>query len=374
MSQQIRPRQRDQFGRFLTWNGTHSGPAVRKVSKRKVVVKPVLQPVTHFRFVIDRSGSMQSIWSDTITALNDNIETIRIGAKGQTALVSISHFDDSVETYLRDTDVHNLKSINGDSFRPRNSTALFDAVGQAIEELEKLPNDSNVAFLVQVLTDGAENASTQYTADRLLKLIRQKQDSDKWTFVFLVPHGGRGQIQAAFKNEIPDGNIREWTKTTQGVQEYAKAASLGSTQYMVQRSVGITSTQDFFLNANQVTNRQVQRRADDYSARVKIWHVDKETDIQPFIETRSGDTYRQGMAYYQITKKELIQPHKQLMIREKGTKTVYGGQDVRTILGVPTTGNVRVEPRNLGNWDIFVQSTSVNRKLVRGTDVVYFLG
>lgn len=56
---------------------------------------------------------------------------------------------------------------------------------------------------------------------------------------------------------------------------------------------------------------------------------------------------------------------------EKGKTPVYSGEWVRETLGLPKFGEVKVEPGNHGNWDIYVQSASTNRKLVRGTKLVY---
>jgi hypothetical protein len=51
---------------------------------------------------------------------------------------------------------------------------------------------------------------------------------------------------------------------------------------------------------------------------------------------------------------------------------MYSGSDARTLIGLPTSGNARLHPGNHGNYDIFIQSTSINRKLVGGTGVLYW--
>ena len=68
-------------------------------------------------------------------------------------------------------------------------------------------------------------------------------------------------------------------------------------------------------------------------------------------------------------KREKIQGHKKLLLIKKGEKTVWGGDGVRDLLGLPDV-DMFVEPGNHGDYDIFVLSTSVNRKLVRGTTVL----
>jgi hypothetical protein len=55
---------------------------------------------------------------------------------------------------------------------------------------------------------------------------------------------------------------------------------------------------------------------------------------------------------------------------EKGSKAIYGGNAARSLIGLPYGAEAKVEPGNHANYDIFVQSTSTNRKLVRGTKLL----
>lgn len=85
--------------------------------------------------------------------------------------------------------------------------------------------------------------------------------------------------------------------------------------------------------------------------------------------TTSGP-YVKGCAFYQLTKPELVQKHKDLMVKEKTGRVLYGGQEVRKVLGLPEFQDGKVTPGNHANYDVFVQSTANNRKLVRGTTVM----
>jgi hypothetical protein len=81
-------------------------------------------------------------------------------------------------------------------------------------------------------------------------------------------------------------------------------------------------------------------------------------------------SYAIGHGYYQLTKTETIQPRKQIVIREKQTNKVYGGDAARDILGLPRGTAIRVKPNANPSYDVFVQSTSVNRKVLKGTDLI----
>ena len=79
--------------------------------------------------------------------------------------------------------------------------------------------------------------------------------------------------------------------------------------------------------------------------------------------------FTKGSAYYQLTKPETIQEYKKICIRDRNTNKVYSGSNARSILGFPN-GAIRVKPENLGKFNIFIQSTFVNRKVVPGTSIL----
>jgi hypothetical protein len=87
---------------------------------------------------------------------------------------------------------------------------------------------------------------------------------------------------------------------------------------------------------------------------------------------KAGYTYRTGRAHYQLMKTETIQGNKELMVVEKSSGRAYSGPDARKIVGLPDM-TVRVKPDHNPDFDIFVQSTSTNRKLIAGTRLLLLL-
>ena len=79
--------------------------------------------------------------------------------------------------------------------------------------------------------------------------------------------------------------------------------------------------------------------------------------------------YQKGCAFYQLTKSELIQDYKGCYVRDRKTGDIYGGDDARQVLGLPDS-KARITPVMLGQFDVFVQSTSYTRKLVPGTSLL----
>lgn len=102
--------------------------------------------------------------------------------------------------------------------------------------------------------------------------------------------------------------------------------------------------------------------------------MDDTCQIRDFVEKKIGKTMLIGSAFYQLTKPERLQSHKSICIREKHSGKVYSGDAARDLLGVPKAGEIKLYPGKVGNFDVFIQSTSVNRNLLPGTEVLYWPG
>jgi hypothetical protein len=96
--------------------------------------------------------------------------------------------------------------------------------------------------------------------------------------------------------------------------------------------------------------------------------VQQPTDIKTFA-TKLNKNFNRGDAFYELTKPEMVQKYKTLLLQDHKTGDILTG-DVRTALGIPMNSNAEVTPGNLKGYKVFVQSTSVNRKLVPGTLVL----
>src|SRR3990167_5327416 len=101
----------------------------------------------------------------------------------------------------------------------------------------------------------------------------------------------------------------------------------------------------------------------------RLYYVAREQPIAAFIESQTGRPYRLGEAYYQLTAPVKVQPQKLVAIYDKRTREVYIGNEARQLIGLPNY-EVRVSLRAHPNYDLFIQSTSVNRKLLTGQRVM----
>lgn len=329
--------------------------------------------INRIAFVIDRSGSMRSIMKNAINAFNDNLRAIKeqVKSTGQDATVTLITFDDVIDVLSFNRPISSFKELDENDIQARNQTALFDATAKAINQMQDLPvgKDEDVSYLVNVITDGEENAS-RMSAETLNKLMQNVQKTDLWTLTFLVPRGGRYTLCNRFG--VPDGNVMEWEATAQGVKKYADANRSGIERFFTARASGQRSVKSFYTDLTNVSVREV-RQLDDLSKKATILHVAKDSDIRTFIES-AGHTFIKGAAFYQLVggkdNADKVQDYKKVLIMEKGKKSVYGGDDARQLLGLPDY-ETKVRPGDHGNFDIFIQSTSVNRRLKKGTKVIY---
>lgn len=331
----------------------------------------------------DHSGSMRSIARAAARDYNSKIASISEAStkNNQETIVSVVECGygstDRVRRVIT-TSVSTLKPIyESDYTTDGRGTPLWDSVGELIEIFESAPDAGNkdVSFLVMAITDGHENASQKYSAQKLAAKIKELEATDRWSFVFRVPRGAGRNI--CTRLGIPEGNIQEWDQTERGVQIAAQRDAEAFTQYFSSRSAGATSTRKFYTDLSKVTSNDVRAALEDVSAEVLIWPVgpkDNSAEIRPFVESRlAGSPMLKGAGFYQLTKTEpAVQDNKKILIRDKTTQAIYYGAAARQMLGLPSYGTVRLAPGNHGNFDIFVQSTSVNRKLSAGTSLVYW--
>lgn len=325
--------------------------------------------------VLDRSGSMDMIRKQTVDAFNSMVQTIQEKSQesGQETSVSLLTFGNNAKWEFFDQDVATLKPIGYSDFNPNGMTALFDGVGTTIDRLRQVADseDENVSFLVITITDGGENASSRYDATQVNKFLKLTQSTDRWSYAFQLPHG-QGKVFAS-QYGVPEDNIREWEATVKGVAAVSQVTNAAIGGYYTGRSLGRMSTKKFFdvtTDLSGVTPKTVHTKLDDISDRFTTLHVSKETAVKDFVEAETGNPYVIGSAYYQLTKSERVQPKKSILIMEKGKKAVWGGQQARDLIGLKDGIEARVTPGNHANYDIFIKSTSVNRKLVRGTKVL----
>jgi len=286
----------------------------------------------------------------------------------QETRVSIYSFNNDVECLIYDKDVLRLPSI-ASLYNVSGATALLDATAKSLDDLDKTATlYGDHAFLAFVLTDGQENRS-RYTSPAALK-SKLNNLPINWTVACLVPD--QRSVFEAKGFGFPADNIAVWDKDSDaGVAEVGETIRRATDNFMEARTKGIRGTRSLFSTGLDAVNAQtvhdnlvpLDHRAYD------LIPVHYDSAIKEYIQSR-GLHYSIGKGFYQLTKREEIQPQKQIAIREKRTGSVYWGDAARDLLGLPRDVSVKVKPDINPEYDVFVQSTSVNRKLIEDTDVL----
>nr|WP_263326467.1 vWA domain-containing protein [Neobacillus sp. Marseille-Q6967] len=143
--------------------------------------------LTEIIFLLDRSGSMAGLESDTIGGFNAFVDRQK-KLEGKTIVTTVL-FDDQYEILWNGIDAEKIK-LTEDLYNVRGCTALLDAVGKTIIDVGYRLSQTNeenrpekVIFVIT--TDGFENASREFTYKKVKELIKHQQEKYNWEFIFL---------------------------------------------------------------------------------------------------------------------------------------------------------------------------------------------
>ncbi|MDR3081498.1 MAG: VWA domain-containing protein [Streptomyces sp.] len=339
--------------------------------------------INHVALVLDASSSMSHLSGKVVEVADQQIAYLarRSRELDQETRVTVYVFANKVECVIYDKDVLRMPSLK-QLYRAGGMTALLAAALKSQRELAQTAQlYGDHSFLTFVLTDGQENASHRCpdapsTDPReLVQAVAEMTatQKDNWTLAVLVPDqmGKREAMQCGF----PKDNIAIWDATsTQGLEEAGQVIQLATEKFMVGRTQGIRGSRAVFSTGAETVNKDTIKAAGLTPAKpstYKLIPVTRDTGIRDWV-IECGHTYRTGGAFYQLSKSEKIQARKQIAVLEKKTDRVYTGPEARSLLGLPDT-EARVKPDHNDDFTIFVQSTSVNRKLVTNTRLLLML-
>jgi hypothetical protein len=325
--------------------------------------------INHIALVLDASGSMDGLKKEVVQVADNQIAYLAKRSKelDQETRVSVYLFEGrKTQCLIYDKDVLRLPSING-LYSIGGNTPLIDATLRAIDDLGKTPElYGEHAFLTYVITDGEENSSTN-TAETLKKTLNKLPDN--WTVAVFVPNANG--VYEAKKFGFEKDNIAVWDASAKGVKEVGEVLRRTTEQFMTARASGIRGYKNLFkLDLNNISTKAVQKLDKLGPGQFRMLKVDDDSDIAGFVEYKVGRPYKLGEGYYQLTKPVKVQPQKQIAIYDKKAHAVYTGANARKLIGLDVNYEVKVEPASLPNYEIFIQSTSVNRKLFAGTKLL----
>ena len=174
---------------------------------------------TELVFILDRSGSMSGLESDTIGGFNGMIAQHR--SEGGDVLVSTVLFDHEHEVVHDRVRIADVPALTSKEYYTRGCTALLDAMGDAIHHIKNVhkyarAEDRPARTMFIITTDGMENSSTRYTADQVRAMVKQQEEAG-WEFVFLGAN--IDAVQVAGGLGIRAENAVEFACDAAGVRE-----------------------------------------------------------------------------------------------------------------------------------------------------------
>lgn len=144
--------------------------------------------LTEIVFILDRSGSMSGLEKDTIGGFNSMLKRQR--KNSEKAYISTVLFDTNISVLHDRVDINEVAELTENDYTTQGCTALLDAIGGAINHISNIHKyarkedvPSHTIFIIT--TDGMENASRTYTAQKVRSMINDKKAENGWEFLFL---------------------------------------------------------------------------------------------------------------------------------------------------------------------------------------------
>lgn len=211
-------------------------------------------------FILDMSGSMSSLTKDTIGGFNSMIEKQK-SVEGD-ANITLICFDHEYELVYDNISIKEIPVLTEEKYCPRGTTALYDAIGRTIDSVGKrlsktAEEDRPEKVIVSITTDGHENASNDYSHNKIKEMIEHQQEKYNWEFIFL----GADVTSTQFATNIginPDF-VATWTTSSAGMASHTKGMStvmsnMRSADYTRDASNEVYKNVVAALNSIDITN------------------------------------------------------------------------------------------------------------------------
>ncbi len=198
-------------------------------------------------FILDETGSMQRVKGQTISGFNEYVNTLKSGDSANDIQFTLTKFNsEKVEVVHTAVSLNEVDKLTENTYHPGHLTPLYDAVGRTIASISKKKR-----VLIVIQTDGAENASQEYTRKDIFDLITEKK-AKEWTFVFL---GADQDAWAAGQAMgLDKGNV----------MSYASADTHGALRTLATATMSYVSrdgakTASFFVDDGALKTKQSRR-------------------------------------------------------------------------------------------------------------------
>ena len=172
--------------------------------------------------VLDKSGSMQGLESDTIGGFNSMIKKQK--ALDVPVRVTAVLFNDKTDVLYESRSIHSVHALTEKEYEVGGTTALLDAVGSTILNVDQkgdIKKGTKVIFVI--ITDGMENASREFTKTKVKQMISDKQEKYGWDFIYLGANIDAAEEAGAIG--VKKANAVTYRNTESGVRANYDAVS-----------------------------------------------------------------------------------------------------------------------------------------------------
>jgi hypothetical protein len=325
-------------------------------------LKDATSPRAHVIFLVDRSSSMDL---DRRTVLAEQqIKTI-VAELAPDYLIDV--YDFSWETKLQQLQ-RPAKDFKLSTPANSGMTSLYVALEKGLTSALGYVQ-TGASVLLYLLTDGENNGPVIDVSTKVKQLL----DTDKATIAAIGP---KSALQFLLKQGVPEGCILDWQGSGDALKAATVKAAAGAKAFtQAVKEKKSSSLKTFFVDvvATALTVAALKKELRDITPSLLRRKLAKYEICKPFVTESLKKDYVPGAAYYQLVKKEELKSGRRIIIQPRDEDCFYAGPKARQLLGLPSDGDVTIEPKNLGDFVVYVQSAAENRKLLPGTLFLYDL-
>ena len=199
---------------------------------------------TDITIVLDRSGSMQSTKKDAIGGFNSFVEGQKAACeKGGDATLTLVQFDNQYEVVYAAKNIKEVQPLTEATFVPRGGTALRDAIGRTLADIEARMKKIKKAYrpdvVVTIITDGGENESREFTPAAVNEQIAKARKKG-WQIVFVGAN--QDAINVASSYGIAGASALTYAANAVGTQAVFDSLNANMTNYRMAKVGAVDPT------------------------------------------------------------------------------------------------------------------------------------
>lgn len=344
-------------------------PAAATASVAPKKASPIAAPVEepHIILVFDESGSMAACNYELTQQSNAIVK--RLATDLPKASVEICRFHHAV-MWATAIQADRIGTLRHDT--TGSATCLNQALREAANKAELMSQKHPV--LVYLLTDGA--ATDKYGAATVPSAVAAALKTNKVTFACVGPKTAASFFKSC---GIPDACVREWSgNDSTDLSVVTQQATQGISGFAAATKQGKTSLDSFFVDVvkSGATVERAKRELTDVTKTLRRVKVSKYITVEDFARDVLKVDLVPGAAYYQLVKAETLLQGRKIILQPRDKlgaleQIFLTGPSVRPLLGLPSDRDCKIEPKNLGDFVIYLQSASPTRKLTPGSLCLY---